>query len=121
MRPRGLWFLGVSLVAAIAVSLWWTFSGPHSDPPTWFSWLAFVWAELVGIAIAWVSYLGYRKPRGNRATAWLDDLNRWWYRSTFGDSPGASDFSWESMLQSAVICGGLVIFFAVVALVGAIK
>jgi hypothetical protein len=61
-----------------------------------------------------VSYLGYRNPRGNRVTAWLDDLCRWRFRISARDPEGGDALCREVMLQSAFISGFLVIFFAAV-------
>jgi hypothetical protein len=80
-----------------------------------------MWGESVGIAVAWVSYLGYRQPRGNRVTAWLDGMIKWRYRAYFRNSEDAAAFSRQAMLESAVLSVGLVIFFGALLLIAGLK
>jgi hypothetical protein len=119
--PKPFLLLSAVLTIAIVLGAWWFLAGPHTEAPAWLAWASFIWAEACGIALAWVSYLGYRQPRGNRVTAWLDDMIRWRYRRYFPSSEDAAEFSRHAMLESAVMSAGLVILFATLLLIGALK
>ncbi len=69
------------------------------------AWAALIWGELVGLAIIWLSVLGYRNPEANRATVWLDGLYRRWSK----DPDGGASFSHGWFRQNVWICGALVL------------